>query len=37
MRKVGRYIDRCNICQQYKNRNEALAEKLMPNIILEKP
>jgi len=37
MRKVGRYIDRCNICQQYKNRNKALAEKLMPNIILEKP
>jgi len=37
MRKVGRYIDRCNICQQYKNRNEALAEKLMPNTILEKP
>jgi len=30
-------IDRCNTCQQYKNRSEALVEKLMPNAIPEKP
>jgi len=30
-------IDRCNTCQQYKNRSKALVEKLMPNAIPEKP
>ena len=37
MREVKRYIDRCDTCQQYKNRSEALAGKLMPNAIPEKP
>jgi len=37
MKEVGRYIDRCNACQRYKNRSEALVEKLMPNAIPEKP
>jgi len=36
-REVGKYVDRCNVYQQYKNRSEALAEKLILNIILEKP
>ena len=27
-RDVGRYIDRCNICQKIKNRTEAVTEKL---------
>jgi len=35
-RKVRRYIDRCNARQWYKNRNEALVGKLMPNAIPEK-
>ena len=30
-------MDRCNACQRYKNRSEALVEKLMPNAIPEKP
>jgi len=30
-------MDRCDACQQYKNRSEAPAGKLMPNVILEKP
>jgi len=34
---VERYVDRCNICQRYKNQSKAPAEKLMPNAILEKP
>jgi len=37
MREVKRYIDRCDTCQWYKNRSEALAGKLMPNAIPEKP
>ena len=37
IKKVGKYIDRCNACQHYKNRNEALAGKLIPNTIPEKP
>jgi len=37
MKEVERYVDRCNTCQRYKNQSEALAEKLMPNAILEKP
>jgi len=36
-KEVGRYVDRCNACQRYKNRSEAPAEKLMPNAIPEKP
>jgi len=36
MKEVGRYIDRCDACQRYKNRSEAPAGKLMPNAILEK-
>ena len=36
-KEVGRYIDGYNACQQYKNRSEALAGKLMPNAIPEKP
>jgi len=34
---VGKYIDGYNPCQCYKNRSEALAGKLMPNTIPEKP
>ena len=30
-------MDRCEACQRYKNRSEALVEKLMPNAIPEKP
>ena len=30
-------MDRCDACQRYKNRSEALVEKLMPNAIPEKP
>ena len=30
-------MDRCNACQRYKNRSEALVGKLMPNAIPEKP
>jgi len=37
MKEMGRYVDGCNVCQRYKNRSEALAEKLMPNGIPEKP
>jgi len=37
MKEVGRYMDRCNACQRYKNRSGALVEKLMPNAIPEKP
>jgi len=36
-KKVGRYVDGCDACQRYKNRSEALAGKLMPNAIPEKP
>jgi len=36
MREVERYVDRCDACQQYKNRSEALVGKLMSNIIPEK-
>jgi len=34
---VGRYVERCDACQRYKNRSEVPAGKLMPNVILEKP
>jgi len=36
-KEVGRYVDRCDACQRYKNRSEALAGKLMPSAIPEKP
>jgi len=36
-KEVERYVDRCDACQRYKNQSEAPAEKLMPNIIPEKP
>jgi len=35
-KKVGKYVDRCNTCQHYKNRSKAPVEKLMPNVIPEK-
>jgi len=34
---VGRYVDRCDACQRNKNCVEALARKLIPNTIPEKP
>jgi len=37
MKKVRRYVDRCDICQRYKNQSKAPAGKLMPNTIPEKP
>jgi len=36
-KEVGRYVDRCNACQRYKNWSEAPAGKLMPNAVPEKP
>ena len=36
-KEIRRYVDGCNACQRYKNRSEALAGKLMPNAIPEKP
>jgi len=36
-KEVGRYVDRCDACQRYKNRSEAPAGKLMPNAIPKKP
>jgi len=36
-KEVGRYVDKCNACQRYKNRSKAPAGKLMPNAIPEKP
>jgi len=37
MKEIERYADGCDACQRYKNRSEALAGKLMPNTIPEKP
>ena len=37
IKEVGRYMNGCDACQRYKNQSEALAEKLMPNPIPEKP
>jgi len=37
MKKVGRYVDGCNVCQRYKNQSEVPVGKLMPNAIPEKP
>jgi len=36
-KEVGRYVDRCNACQRYKNQSKAPVEKLIPNAIPEKP
>ena len=36
-RGVGKYIDKCNAYQQYKNKSKALVGKLMSNAILKKP
>jgi len=36
-KEVGRYVDRCDVCQRYKNQSKAPAGKLMPNAIPEKP
>ena len=36
-KEVGRYVERCNTCQRYKNRSEVPTGKLMPNAIPEKP
>ena len=35
-KEVGKYVDRCDACQCYKNRSKAPVEKLMPNTIPEK-
>jgi len=37
MKEVGKYVDKCNACQRYKNRSEAPVGKLMPNAIPAKP
>jgi len=37
MKKVGKYMDRYDTCQKYKNRSEVPVGKLMPNTIPEKP
>jgi len=34
---MKQYVERCDACQRNKNRTEQLAEKLIPNSILEKP
>jgi len=36
-KEVGRYVEGCDTCQQYKNRSKVPAGKLIPNIIPEKP
>jgi len=36
-KEVGKYVEGCDACQRYKNQSEAPAEKLMPNVIPEKP
>jgi len=36
-KEVERYVDRCNVCQRYKNQSEVPVGKLMLNSILEKP
>jgi len=36
-KEVKKYIERCNACQRNKNCTEAPVEKLMPNIVPEKP
>ena len=36
IRDVGKYVDRCDICQRMKNRIETLARKLKLSEVLEK-
>jgi len=36
-KEIERYIDEYNTCQRHKNQSDALAGKLIPNAILEKP
>ena len=36
-KEVKKYIESCDICQRNKNHMEALAGKLMPNVVPEKP
>ena len=35
-KNIGKYVDRCNLCQRMKNKTETPAEKLMTNKVLEK-
>ena len=35
-KEVGRYVDRYDTCQRYKNQSEVPVGKLMPNAIPEK-
>jgi len=37
MRDIGRYVERCDLCQRMKNRMEEVAGKLKLNEIPEKP
>jgi len=37
MKEMGRYVDGCDACQRYKNWSKVPAEKLIPNVIPEKP
>ena len=37
MRNIGRYVERCNMCQRIKNRIEEVAEKLKLSEMPEKP
>jgi len=36
-RDIGRYVERCNICQRMKNRTEEVAGKLKLSEVLKKP
>ena len=36
-RNIGRYVERCDLCQRMKNRMEEVAGKLKLSEILEKP
>jgi len=36
-KEVGKYVDRCNACQRYKNQSKVPVGKLIPNTIPEKP
>ena len=37
MKDIGKYRERCNLCQRMKNKTEVPAGKLMMNKVLEKP
>jgi len=37
IQKVKKYVESYNVCQRNKNCTEALAGKLMPNVVPEKP